>query len=205
MTNTKDDDHHASPRYWLEILSREFQGESDRACVILSATLLDTALEALLRARFLPNAVSTDSLLDGSNAPLASFSARIDMAYRLGLISAKFARDLHIIRRIRNDFAHNISGCTFEDTSVRDRVMALSQSSGTNNCHESWVRILGNTPKGHFELIVGWMLWTLRALISTTSAITDASEEWGYKKDWRVSIDKTKENEENNSKQGTKS
>ncbi|MHB1142755.1 MAG: MltR family transcriptional regulator [Sulfuricaulis sp.] len=154
MTNKKDDDKHASPRYWLDILVREFQGESDRACVILSATLLDTALEALLRARLVPNATSTDSLLDGSNAPLASFSARIDMAYRLGLISAQFARDLHIIRRIRNDFAHNISGCTFEDTSVRDRVMALSQSSGTTNCHDSWVRrIIRDRPRISLNLI----------------------------------------------------
>ena len=179
---------------------REFKGESDRACVILAATLLDTALEALLRTRLVPNASNTDSLLDGSTAPLASFSARIDMAYRLGIISPQFARDLHIVRRIRNDFAHNISGCTFEDTSVRDRVMELSRSTGTTNCHESWLRKIGNTPKGYFELILSWMLWNLRSLINQTSAIPVAELEWGYKKDWSIALGGKKEDEDGDAK-----
>lgn len=195
MTDEKSTNRHASPRYWLDILAHEFRGESDRACVILSATLLDTALEALLRARLVPNATGTDSLLDGSNAPLASFSARIDAAYRLGLISAQFARDLHIVRRIRNDFAHNISGCTFGDTSVRDRVIALSQSSGTTECDESWVGKFGNTPKGHFQLVLSWMLWNLRALISTTLALPAANIEWGYKKNWNIPLGEKKEDQ----------
>jgi len=175
---------HPSPTYWVDILFREFEGESDRACAILAATLLDTALEALLRARLVPNASTTDSLFGGPTAPLADFSSRIDMAFRLGLISPQFARDLHIVRRIRNDFAHNISGCTFEDASVRDRVLALSRSIGTTSCHESWLERVGATPKGHFELILSWMLWKLRSLISRTSAIPAADPEWGYQKDW---------------------
>lgn len=191
-----DDVAHTSPRHWVEILSREFRGESDRACVILGATLLDTALESLLRVRLVANASSTDSLLDGANAPLASFSARIDMAHRLGLISARFARDLHIVRRIRNDFAHNISGCTFTDTSVRDRVTALSQSSGWARCHATWREAFGDTTKGHFEFVLGWMLWTLRVHINKTLTIQAAELEWGYRDDCWTSPMTDKEGEQ---------
>ena len=189
---SKKDDAHVSPGYWMDLLLEEFKGESDRACVILSATLLDASLEALLRARLAPCASNPDSLLDGAQAPLASFSARIDMVHRLGLISDRMARDLHTIRRIRNDFAHNISGCTFSDTSVRDRVMNLSTSSGTTNCHEFFTRRFGATPKGHFALVVSWILFALRYRVMNATPMESADLEWGYTKDWSTRPDPKK-------------
>src|SRR4030095_2428853 len=80
-----------------------FNRESDRACVILVAARLDQPLYQLLAATLLPAPTREDSLLEGDRA-LASFSARIDAAFRLGLIDAEFCRALHIVRRIRNEF-----------------------------------------------------------------------------------------------------
>lgn len=174
----------ATPDHWHDVLSHEFAGESDRACVILAATLLDTALATLLKTYFAPSVVARDSLFDGANAPLASFSARIDLAYRLGLVSALMARDLHLIRRIRNDFAHNITGCSFDDPSARDRILELSRSSRVNEQHEIWRELYPDTPRGYFQVVVGWIQWHLRSLTSDTQAITPAVTEWGYTKDW---------------------
>ena len=39
--------------------------------------------------------------------PLSSFSAKIDIAYSLNLITENLKGDLHILREIRNEFAHS--------------------------------------------------------------------------------------------------
>jgi hypothetical protein len=162
----------------LEVFHEQFEGESDRACVILGAAALDEELRTLLRAFFVPSPTESDSLLDGANAPLGSFSSRIDAAHRLGLISARFARDLHVIRRIRNAFAHDISNCRFDNQAVGDRVAELARSSGMVERLGS-PRALGN-PRGVFAVTVSWMLFVLHHKPDTLQPLEAAAEEWGY-------------------------
>jgi hypothetical protein len=104
--------------------TNEFKSESDRAAVILGASQLDILLYQLLEAFLLPNASSSDELLEG-DSPLATFSARINVCFRLGLINSEFARALHLIRKIRNSFAHEVSGVTLNTGSHRDRIKEL--------------------------------------------------------------------------------
>lgn len=182
--NKKVKDKPSNSEHWLELLTNEFRGESDRACVILAASLLDVALRSLLEARLAPSPNSSDMLFDGANAPLSTFSSRIDMTYRLGLLSARFCRDLHLVRRIRNDFAHNIAGCSFTDSGVRDRVQALCNSAGYSKTHKSWRDVYPDNPKGHFQFAVSWMQWHIRVLTEDTDPIKSAEEEWGYQSDW---------------------
>src|SRR2546422_8611501 len=87
----------------------EFKGESDRAAVILGAAKLDATLGQILDRHLRPSLSSSDELLDG-DSPLSTFSARIAVCYRLGLISSEFAKTLHQVRKIRNSFAHELSG-----------------------------------------------------------------------------------------------
>jgi hypothetical protein len=102
----------------------EFEDETDRAAVILGAAKLDTLLYQLLGRFFLPSPTGKDELLDG-DSPLSTFSSRINVAFRLGLIDAPFARALHLIRRIRNSFAHELTGCNLDSGAHRDRVKEL--------------------------------------------------------------------------------
>jgi len=102
----------------------EFAGETDRAAVILGAAKLDTLLYQLLGKVLVPYPSGQDDLLDG-DSPLSTFSSRINAAYRLGLIDAQFCRALHLIRRIRNAFAHELSGSTLDSGPHRDRVKEL--------------------------------------------------------------------------------
>lgn len=103
----------------------EFKNESDRAAVILGAAKLDIQLYQLLVKHLRTPASSNDELFDG-DAPLGSFSAKINMAYRLGLIDEEFTRALHLIRRIRNSFAHEVSGTSLESGGHKDRIRELS-------------------------------------------------------------------------------
>ena len=165
---------------WEDLLQNEFAKESDRACVILGAALLDSAIETVLKARLVPSPSASDSLFESPSAPLSSFSARIDFAHRIGLISARFARDLHLIRRIRNDFAHNVAGCSFGDSSVMGRVLELSRShglfKGPGGIRDSFPKGV----RGEFQAAVSWMQWYLRRLIQDIDAIADPESEWGY-------------------------
>lgn len=102
----------------------EFANESDRAVVILGAAKLDSLLGQILDRFLIPSLSSNDELLEG-DSPLSSFSARINACYRLGLIGADFAKVLHTVRRIRNSFAHDISGCSLDSGPQSDRVKSL--------------------------------------------------------------------------------
>jgi DNA-binding MltR family transcriptional regulator len=145
-------------------LFKELDKESDRGTVLVAGAMLEEGLGELLIAHLVPNPTSSDPLFDGPNAPLQSFSAKIDATYRLGLISDRFCRDLHIIRRIRNDVAHRAASCSFDDTSIADRVQALSTSHGILERSPKWVSKRG-VPGTRFQFIeaASWMLFFLHA------------------------------------------
>jgi len=165
--------------YWLETLQKEFNHESDRAAVILSVALLENSLQNLLLAHFIPMPSSNDALFDGPNAPLSNFDAKINLAYRLGVITNQFCRDLHILRKIRNEFAHNIHGCNFNDSKVKNRVHSLLQSSKFIKEQKNLLGISKNT-REHFLEILSWMIWHLQTLTTEITKCIEPKKEFGY-------------------------
>jgi DNA-binding MltR family transcriptional regulator len=103
----------------------QFKEETDRAAVILGASKLDFLLTQLIDHFLVPNYSKSDELLDG-DGPLSTFSAKINLAFRLGLIDAQFAKALHLVRRIRNDFAHGVHNDRLDTGSHRDRIRELT-------------------------------------------------------------------------------
>ncbi len=158
----------------------EFAKESDRAAVILVASLFENALGTLLRHHFVPTTTGDDELIEGATAPLGTLSARINISRRVGLVSSKFTRDLHLIRRIRNEFAHNVQGCSFEAGAVRARVLELAKSSQLLERIPIIRAAHPAGPRGDFLLIASWMLYSLNQKIETCCALSEADEEWGY-------------------------
>jgi hypothetical protein len=118
----------------------EFSSESDRACVILGAARLDVLLKRLLSGHLLPSVSSSDELLDG-DAPLGTFSSRIHACYRLGLIDAELARALNLIRRIRNEFAHEASTVSLSHSSHRDRIKQLISPIKNTSIFRTFLRL----------------------------------------------------------------
>lgn len=80
--------------------------ESDRGCILVVGAWLDELLGALLDAKLVPHKATLNDLFGGPNAPLGSFSARINMAHGLGLIAEDEWNSLHKIRGLRNIAAH---------------------------------------------------------------------------------------------------
>lgn len=96
----------------------EFQSESDRACALLGAAFIDEQLRALLAAFF----IDDDELrkrLFSIDGPIGPFGTRIHMAYGLGFLATVDYRDLRQLSKIRNAFAHQLHGLTFESEQIK--------------------------------------------------------------------------------------
>ena len=165
----------------LNRLAEEMDSESERGAILVAAAMLENALVDLLQSYLVPKPLSSDSLFDGAAAPLASFSARIDLAYRIGLISDGFARDLHIIRRIRNDFAHRPSSCTLNEESALARITELDRSHGIFERSPKFFA-LGQppSPRKRFLQAASWMLYLLEAERVRIQRIEPGAVEFGY-------------------------
>ena len=95
----------------------EFQKENDRSAAIIGAAFLDEHLKQLLANFMVDDPYEVKELLSGES-PLGSFGARIRAAYCLGLISHEYFESLKLIKDVRNAFAHQLHGRTFDDNDV---------------------------------------------------------------------------------------
>lgn len=103
----------------------EMKEENDRAVVIVGAANIDTLLRRLIERSLLPPVNGKkDELLNG-DSPLSTFSSKINLCYRLALIDKELCQTLHILRKIRNDFAHQIKGCSLDLPPHFDQVKEL--------------------------------------------------------------------------------
>lgn len=158
----------------------DLQGESDRARVIIVSAHLDVLLEETLRHALVPCSTSTDPIFDGPNAPLASFSTKIDLCYRLGLISEFVSKSLHIIRKIRNTFAHSISGCSFNDSAVKSRVNELYKLHRIDKKHEFLKESFDDSAKSRFLMSAILLIGVIQETQHKLGANKARPPEWPY-------------------------
>lgn len=100
--------------------------EGQRALVIGGAARIDVAVERLLKAVTLPCPGGNDNLFD-PDRPLGTFSAKIALAHRLGLLDDPVEQCLHFFRKIRNDFAHATSPVKLSESAHRNRVQEIKK------------------------------------------------------------------------------
>lgn len=96
----------------------------DRSLIILCSSVIDDQLLKILSLVLLDTVKkSEEDLLQGDN-PLSTFSSRIKMIYRLGLIDLEFLKILDTIRRIRNLCAHSIE-LNIQKAPIKDLISNL--------------------------------------------------------------------------------
>lgn len=99
-------------------------GAADRSVAIRCATRLDKKLGALLRNAMVSEKLAS-RMLEGAHAPLGTFSARILAAASFGLITDWARKHLDLIRRVRNEFAHDDSRLLFDDPPVKEMCLSI--------------------------------------------------------------------------------
>ncbi len=111
----------------LNRLQRIMAQLDERGLILALAAFAEQALGDLLSAFFI-RGDPAKQLLEGFNAPLGTFSARMKMAYSLGLITKRQYSDLDRLRKIRNEFAHSWEPRSFTDKNIATHISALNFS-----------------------------------------------------------------------------
>ncbi|EMY5504761.1 transcriptional regulator [Bacillus wiedmannii] len=101
----------------LKEFEKELENSSDRGLVLVSGSIIDELLGELLKA-FLINSKSVEKDLFRVNGVLATFDAKIQMSYYLGLISINEKSNITYLQRVRNKFAHQFIDITFENDAI---------------------------------------------------------------------------------------
>ncbi len=98
--------------------------ETELACVLIGTSYIDQCLSEILREYFIAKSKTVNKILD-SRGLLGTISAKIDLAYSLGLISKPVKCDLDIIIEIRNSFAHSHEKIHFESRKIKELIDKL--------------------------------------------------------------------------------
>jgi len=139
--------------------------ETDRGCALMAAAYLDSELEKLLSKHFVDNENIKKEMF-GHSRPLGSFSSRIDMAYLLGLIGPKAHRDLHLIRKVRNEFGHVPTPISFDDPALASRCRELY--------HDSYGKEA--TPRDKFNRVVMGVLAIIHGNLYKVATLEEAKD-----------------------------
>lgn len=85
----------------------DFNKETDRGAALAAAAMVDDLVGETVEA-FLIDNKGRSALLSGFNAPLGTFASRCAAAFALGLISEREFQECALVRKIRNEFAHQV-------------------------------------------------------------------------------------------------
>lgn len=158
IKRTSSAQHEANERYSLDKLNRfmsAIREQDDQAMVLLLATFLEDTLGRLLLAYF-RSGKATKDLVEGFNAPLGTFGSRIKAVYAFGLVTDEQFKDMEILRKVRNHFAHNWEGVSFERNDLQSLIGQLSDYTVDNRPIEGGSRekLLGTLSTCCMELQV---------------------------------------------------
>lgn len=109
----------------FEEVWKSLKNESVRGGVIIAAAVIEEQPEELLKNRLVLCCEERDALFEGVNAPIGTMSSKIELSYRTGCFNSKLRKSLHILRKLRNEFAHLSHDISFETQSVKDRTRNL--------------------------------------------------------------------------------
>ncbi|WP_417330619.1 hypothetical protein [Halomonas cupida] len=111
----------------LNSLFESLHEHDDRSLVLTIAAFAEDTLGLLLLS-YLREPKQAKELVNGFNAPLGTFSARIKAAFVVGLMRKDGYQTLEILRKIRNRFAHNWDGVSLDREDIANLMNQLSRS-----------------------------------------------------------------------------
>jgi len=104
--------------------------ETDRGAVILTTSAFEDELQRALARKFKGLNSTEQAELFGFEAPLRSFSAKIRIAYALGILDKSAKRIAEVIRVMRNTCAHSPMATSFEDKALMRALYFILQEVG---------------------------------------------------------------------------
>lgn len=133
--------------------------ETDRGRALVTASLIEEMLEEILRGFLLENS-AIKKLFEAPNAPLSTLSAKSAVSRALGLISDEEFRDIDLIRRIRNAFAHSVM-CSFDDNHIKKWASNLKLGMSFIDALEKGDKAHVDDPKQRFGMVSASLVTSL--------------------------------------------
>lgn len=94
----------------------ELPKQRDRGAAIIATAILEEHLLEAIESR-IERHDHTENKMFKNDGALSSFSARIDFGLLLGLYQEAIQRRMHLVRKMRNRFAHNMEPTSFKSMS----------------------------------------------------------------------------------------
>jgi hypothetical protein len=114
---------------------------TDRSSALVGCALVDSSLVSALTTHFVSmDETQFEELFYSRNAPLQSFSARIQVGRAIGIYGPRVGSMLDSLRKVRNVFAHSIKPLKFDHPLI-EKECAKLPDTGLD-------RLLKNPPSG---------------------------------------------------------
>ncbi|MHC4584064.1 MAG: hypothetical protein ACYS3N_06010 [Planctomycetota bacterium] len=135
---------------------KQFHDEPDRTSAILAAAFLEQCLEEYIRLLMieLPQ-VAVDKLFN--NLSVSTFNNRINFAFACNWITAEQKKDLHTIRIIRNEFAHNPDMNEFSQIPNEPRFQGFSCIYDSESLKSQYLMAVGMTIGGMWNTLLPFL------------------------------------------------
>ena len=155
----------------LQRVADAVKGESDRGLVLICSTVLDEILKRSIESHLVRHKV-VEKLTESFNAPIGSFHARILLSFAIGLIPEDEYRQLDLIRKIRNEFAHSVDA-KFQLPRIISYCQLLSQSP-------MFAAIENAAPREAFAMCAAFLIVVLE------SRLPEASNQRLFYQEWKA-------------------
>ena len=131
--------------------------ESDRAAAILAAANFEDRLRDAIMTRFVALNRRDEAEIFKPYGPLATFKAKVDIAFALGLYDRKTKKHLHTVGEIRNKFAHSPEPMEFDHEKVAAKCRKLDTKAvqDSDDLRERCLTYLREIGKRLLERIAG--------------------------------------------------
>lgn len=146
--------------------------DSDLSCVLIGTSYLSELLGSAIRT-ILRKSNTTENLLTPGKGALGSFKSRVDLAYCLKLIPKEDRKDLDVIGKIRNSFAHKHLAFDFSEKEVEKECLSLNAwklqtdySEVNSDPHIQYLPEHCYTPKNTREMFVITVVMIKQRIIS---------------------------------------
>jgi len=107
--------------------------------VMVATSIMNEMLEVALRLKLLAEKKPVNDRMFKGNGALATLEKRINAAHQLKLMDDATSKDAHLVRRIRNKFAHEKEKMHFDSGKTVDLVKQLSTyEAATSNQVAFW-------------------------------------------------------------------
>lgn len=153
-----------------------FNEGTDLACVLISASYLDSALGSLLE-RYLASGKTTSRLLDAEGV-LGSLQQRADMAYALGLIAKAHYQNSCRIAQVRNMIAHHHLELGFSDSEVILLVEDMVLPSLSGGDPDAMVLRMASAPRARYTIVAAGLVLLVLQLASCVERVQSSQTPW---------------------------